>query len=110
MSKLYDLMNWRDIEGIIYSDISNPKSVLGIKTVKEGKLVGAFIPDARNVYIKASGEKKTYEMELMDEGGYYAALLPKNFDDIYKFYVEYKNGDTYDRDGKSPITCLCRNA
>lgn len=96
MSKLYDLMNWRNIEGIIYSDISNPKSVLGIKTVKEGKLVGAFIPDARNVYIKASGEKKTYEMELMDEGGYYAALLPKNFDDIYKFYVEYKNGDTYE--------------
>lgn len=96
MSKLYDLMNWRNIEGIVYSDISNPKSVLGIKSVKEGKLVGAFIPDAKSVAIKVTGVKKTYPMELMDEEGYYAALLPKSFKGIYKFFVEYENGDTYE--------------
>ena len=94
MDKLYSLMNWRDIEGIVYSDIGNPKSVLGVKAVRDGNLVGAFIPDAQNVSIRVEGVKKLYPMELMDKDGYYAALLPKSTRGNYKFVVEYKNGDT----------------
>ena len=94
MDKLYGLMNWRNIEGIVYSDIGNPRSVLGMKVTKDGKLVGAFVPDAQNISIRVEGVKKLYPMELMDEEGYFAALLPKTTKGNYKFVVEYKDGNT----------------
>jgi 1,4-alpha-glucan branching enzyme len=93
MDKLYGLMNWRNIEGIVYSDIGDPKSVLGCKVVDDGKLIGAFIPDAKSVSIKVDNVKKTYPMEMMDEAGYYATLLPKSTKSNYKFVVEYHDGN-----------------
>ena len=44
--KLYKLMDWRNIEGVLYADIDNPKIVLGAKEVKEGYLIQALVPDA----------------------------------------------------------------
>ena len=92
--KLYRLMNWRNIEGIVYSDIGDPKTVLGCKVVDDGKVIGAFIPEAKSVSVKVDNVKKTYPMEKMDEAGYYAALLPKSTKGNYKFVVEYYDGNT----------------
>ena len=71
MDKLYSLMNWRNIEGVVYSDIGNPKSVLGLKDEKYGSRIGVFAPDAKNVSIKVEGIDELYSTEKMDESGYY---------------------------------------
>jgi 1,4-alpha-glucan branching enzyme len=94
MDKLYDLMNWRNIEGIEYSDISNPSDVLGKKMTKSGLLIGAFVPNAKSVSVKVDGIKKIYNMELMDEEGYYAVLLPKTTKGNYQLVTEYEDGTT----------------
>ena len=64
--KLYDLMNWPDIEGIIYSDGCNPKNLLGTHSVKGGILIQSFYPAAVGATVKAA-DGKTYEMEMADE-------------------------------------------
>ena len=53
-TKLYDLMNWEKIEGIVYSDDDHPKDFLGGHVVKDGILIQAFIPDAKSVTVKNS--------------------------------------------------------
>lgn len=73
--KLYDLMNWPDIEGIIYSDGCNPKNLLGTHSVKGGILIQSFYPAAIGATVKAA-DGKTYEMEMADEEGYFAVLIP----------------------------------
>ena len=32
-AKLYDLMNWAEIEGVVYSEEDRPGTILGTKTV-----------------------------------------------------------------------------
>lgn len=112
MDKLYKMMNWRNIEGIVYSDISDPMSVLGVKQLKDGRLVGAFVPGAVNVSVKVDGVKKLYPMELMDEEGYYAVILPKTSKGVYKLVAEYEDGnvsefyDAYQFEPEIPIAEL----
>ena len=75
-SKLYNLMNWPEIEGIVYSDTDSPQELLGGHLLKEGFLVQAFRPDACEMRVRLDGKDKTYIMEKVDEAGYFAALIP----------------------------------
>ena len=75
--KLYDLMNWPDIEGIVYSDLTNPKSLLGQHVTKHGLLIQAYYPGAVKASVKVRGTKVVHEMEMADEEGYFAVLLPE---------------------------------
>ena len=45
-NKLYKLMDWPAIEEIVYSESSQPCSILGGHLVKEGYLIRVFRPDA----------------------------------------------------------------
>ena len=45
--KLYKLMNWAEIEGIIYSEEDNPHKLLGMTQVAGGTLVQFFYPSAK---------------------------------------------------------------
>lgn len=74
--KLYDLMNWPEIEGIVYSESDNPQTLLGGRVCKEGFLVQAFRPDAVEMQVRVEGRTKVYPMEKVDEAGYFAALIP----------------------------------
>ena len=56
--KLYDLMNWPDIEGIIYSDGCNPKNLLGTHSVKGGILIQSFYPAAVGATVKWKWQMK----------------------------------------------------
>ena len=49
--KLYDLMNWTEVEEIVYSESSNPHAILGPHLREEGLLIQAFLPGA----VKAAG-------------------------------------------------------
>ena len=59
-NRLYKLMNWPEIEEIVYSDGSDPHRILGAHKVGSSFLVQAFRPDARSlsVVVKARTGKR----------------------------------------------------
>lgn len=95
--KLYDLMNWPDIEGIIYSDGCNPKNLLGTHSVKGGILIQSFYPAAIGATVKAA-DGKTYEMEMADEEGYFAVLIPVKSKFAYTVEFRFEDGNTFETD------------
>ena len=95
--KLYKMMNWPEIEEIIYSDGDNPHRILGAHKVGSSYLVQAFFPDALSVSVYVDNQKKTYEMELADEAGFYAVTVPYVEKLKYKFIISLfrRNYDDY---------------
>ncbi len=88
-NKLYKMMNWPEIEEIIYSDGDNPHRILGAHKVGSSYLIQAFYPDAQSMQVYIENSKKTYEMELADEAGFYAAIVP--YVDKLKYYYIIKD-------------------
>lgn len=80
-NRLYDLMDWPSIEGVVYSECDEPMELLGGRICKDGFLIQTFAPDAVEMNVRVDGRKKLYPMEKMDEAGFFAVLLPgrKNF-------------------------------
>ena len=74
--KLYKLMNWPEIEGIVYSESDDPHRMLGAHTVGNSTLVQTFQPGAKSVRLQLTEGDKSYKMEMADEEGYFALLLP----------------------------------
>lgn len=93
-SKLYDLMDWRNIEGVLYADLDNPNVVLGIQNIKNEKLVQVFQPDAVKVDIIFDGSGKKYETEEVDDF-YFAVLVPKKETGLYQIKAYYGDDSTY---------------
>ena len=75
--KLYDLMDWAEIEAIVYSEHDHPEQILGAHKVHSNILIQAFLPDAESVLIKNDKDGKLYPMEEADEAGFFAALLDR---------------------------------
>lgn len=104
-NRLYDLMDWPSIEGVVYSECDEPMKLLGGRICKDGFLIQTFAPDAVEMNVIVDGRKKLYPMEKMDEAGFFAVLLPgrKKFsytfvkEDIYGKKTEYKDIYSYGR-------------
>lgn len=104
-NRLYDLMDWPSIEGVVYSECDEPMELLGGRICKDGFLIQTFAPDAVEIDVRVDGRKKLYPMEKMDEAGFFAVLLPgrKKFsytfvkEDIYGKKTEYKDIYSYGR-------------
>lgn len=94
-NKLYKLMNWPRIEGIIYSEEDNPHEILGPHAVGKNVLFQTFWPGAVSVKLMIEGEEKAHKMELVDEAGYFACLLPGRIPEEYEYEVAYEEGVTY---------------
>jgi len=77
--RLYKLMDWARIEGVVYSEEDNPHEFLGLTKVLGGCLIQAFFPNAKKVYsvIESGKDIKEYQMELADEEGFFAVFIPK---------------------------------
>ena len=84
--KLYDMMDWAAVEGIVYSEEDHPSAVLGPQVTKEGVLLQVFVPTAKEVTV-VTGDGKEYPMDLEDETGFYAALIPGKKIPEYQFRV-----------------------
>lgn len=93
-NKLYKLMNWPRIEGIIYSEEDNPHEVLGPHVVGKSVLFQTFQPGAVSVKLMIAGEEKAYKMELVDEAGYFACLIAGKIPEEYVYEVTYAEGIT----------------
>ena len=85
-NRLYKLMNWPRIEGIIYSEEDRPHEILGPHIVGKSVLFQTFQPGAGKVSLITEGGKKT-EMEMVDEAGYFAALVAGKIPDRYEYEI-----------------------
>ena len=98
-NKLYKLMNWPKIEEIIYSESNNPHELLGPHRTGTQTLIQAYFPDAVKVEIKWDKKSKDKEsfahstkMELADDDGYFAVLVPEKELPAYSYQVTYEDG------------------
>ena len=87
-NKLYKLMNWPEIEEIIYSDGDDPHRILGAHKVGSNLLVQTFYPSAVEITVVPEKGNKTYPMELADEAGFFAALIPYKEGTKYKYRIK----------------------
>jgi 1,4-alpha-glucan branching enzyme len=95
-------MNWPQIEEIIYSESDNPHALLGPHKSGGQILLQAYFPEAKSVEVKWHGAgvanagdclwKKKLTMELADEDGYFAALIPAKELPIYTYLVTDADG------------------
>lgn len=92
--KLYKLMNWPDIEGIVYSECDNPHDILGQHVTPAGILVQAFMPGAATISVKIDGKDKSYPMEAVDDDGNFAVLIPGRKKIKYTLFLTYDNGQS----------------
>lgn len=89
--KVYDYMDWPRIEGIVYGEETSPKDVMSPRLTAEGVLIQGYFPGAEKAEV-AVGKKK-YDMEMEDEAGYFAALIPGRRIPSYRFRVT-RGGET----------------
>lgn len=87
---VYNLMDWAEIEALVYSEHDNPHHLLGPHITEEGILVEAFFPNVESVSILLGED--IYPMILEDEAGFYAAMLPgkKIPDYMFEVHVNYE--------------------
>lgn len=91
---LYDMMDWAGIEELVYSEASDPHQLLGPHVTEAGLLIQVFIPTAVSVSVKILTSGKKYPMEMKDEAGFFAVLIPRKSVTDYVLLVTYDNGST----------------
>lgn len=103
METLYKLLDWDGMKAIIHSEHDNPHSILGAHETKYGVLVQVYIPTAKEASVKLTNSQKTYKMEkvrlsnkeenieLFEEEGYFAVLLPIKKAEPYTYLITYDN-------------------
>ena len=89
--KLYDMMDWAAVEGIVYSEEDHPGAVLGPQVTKAGVLLQAYIPTAESITV-LTGDGAEHPMDMEDETGFFAALLPGKKIPDYRYRVTFDNG------------------
>lgn len=92
-NKLYKLMNWPAIEEIIYSEASNPHALLGPHIVGSNTLFQAFFPGAAKVQIQFTDDMSEKDMEIADEDGFFALLVPGKKLGGYRYIVTMPDGN-----------------
>ncbi len=88
--ELYTIMNWSEIEAIVYSEHDEPHQILGAHLVEDGVLIQGFFPSTSTVTVLAND--KEYLMELVDEEGFYAVVLPYKKIPKYKYHITFEDG------------------
>ena len=90
--KLYEYMDWPEIEAVVYSEESEPRKILGPRVTEDGILIQSFLPNAVKANIIVTKTKETYEMVREDEAGYFAILIPEKEIPKYKIEIEDEEG------------------
>jgi 1,4-alpha-glucan branching enzyme len=88
-------MDWQQVEEIVYSESDRPHEILGPHKVGTQMLLQAFFPGAVSVSLclPQKAEKQKIPMEVADEEGFFALLLPAKTDlAVYHYHVTYGDG------------------
>ena len=91
-NKLYKMMNWPEIESIIYSECDHPHEILGKHSVQAGSLIQAFFPGAAACSISILSSGLTFDMELADDEGFFAYWTNDKDIPEYEYIVSYEDG------------------
>ncbi len=91
-SKLYKLMNWARIEGVVYSEEDHPHDILGAQMVSGGTLIQTFQPYAKQVSVLIKNQDHIIPMELVDEEGFFAVLIKDKSKFEYTYQSVLKDG------------------
>lgn len=92
-NKLYKLMNWPRIEGIIYSEEDKPHDILGPHVSGKSALFQTFQPGAQAVSLVLLPENKRHKMEMVDEAGYFACVVSGKVPESYVYEVKDQEGE-----------------
>ena len=84
---LYNLMDWAQVEEIVYSESSRPHEILGAKKLEEGILIQCFFPNAKEVKLYLEKTAKEINMKKQDEAGFFAVLLKQKTIPKYHYHV-----------------------
>ena len=87
--KLYDMMDWAEIEAVQYSEEKYPRNILGPRVTPEGILIQCFFPEEEKVSLRTLSDRKLHAM-TEEDGGYFAILLPGKKIPRYTFVLGIK--------------------
>lgn len=95
--RLYDLMDWAEIEAVQYSEETCPRNILGPRVIQEGVLIQCFFPQEKKVSVRTLSDGKIHGM-TEEDNGFFAILLPGKKIPKYTFVLgEKKEGrEIYD--------------
>ena len=97
--KLFQYMQWPEIEAIVYSEHDRPKQILGTHETEDGVVVQAFFPEAYAVYVESDSLDEPVLMEKVDENGYFATIIQDLDAYDYRYHVfEDEDSSFYCRD------------
>jgi 1,4-alpha-glucan branching enzyme len=96
--KLYDLMDWAEIEAVVYSEEAHPRSILGPRETEEGILIQCFFPGAEKVSVRTLSDGCLHPMVMEDENGFFAVLLEGRKIPEYVFLVSEDGKEREERD------------
>ena len=89
--ELYDLMNWTDVEELVYSESQNPHAILGPHPIEGGVRIQALIPGAAGVEVLLP-DGSACGMDMEDEHGFFACLM-RGWEPVpYRLHVTYEDG------------------
>ena len=91
--ELYNLMDWQKIEALVYSEENEPQKTLRPKIMKNGILFQCFFPGAQKVKLLFGKKKQEYKMEMQDEAGFFACLVPEKQVLNYVYQVLFESGE-----------------
>jgi 1,4-alpha-glucan branching enzyme len=89
-SRVYDLMDWAEIEAVVYAEEARPRKILGPHVTDGGILVQAFFPGREKVSVRTGD--KTIPMVQEDEAGFFAVMIDGKKIPSYTFLIEEENG------------------
>ena len=90
--KLYNLMNWPEIEAIVYAECEDPGKILGEHITDKGLLIQVYMPFAKKVVLIKDEDSTSYTMEMVDENGFFAILLRGKKKIKYTLSITHQDG------------------
>ena len=91
--KLYKLMDWPAIEALQYGEEDQPQKVLGAHVSGRSMLYQTYLPGAVKVDVVLDDEDKTAAMDMVDEDGFFAAVLNHKSPKKYHYVVTDISGE-----------------
>lgn len=94
--KIEQWMNWILFDELMDGKINAPKQILGNHDYGEGQMITTYKPHSVSCKVIAPTGKTEYEMECIDDRGFYALYLPKKkfTGSKYRIVTNYQDGST----------------
>ena len=94
--KIQQWMNWILYDELMEGKINAPKQLLGNHDYGEGQMITTYKPHSVSCKVIAPTGKTEYEMEKVDDRGFYALYLPKKkfTGSKYRLVTNYQDGST----------------